>query len=130
MIRIITLEDKNIKGIIDYEKVKDILTTNVFNCLVGYFIDNKIIGYVMYMQLYEDIDINDVYIDEPYRNRGIAYNLIRYIIDNNEFNNISLEVNMTNEPAINLYKKVGFKVASIRTGYYKGIDGLLMVRSK
>ena len=40
--------------------------------------------------------------------------------------NITLEVNKTNEIAIGLYKSIGFSVVATRKGYYEGSDGYLM----
>lgn len=43
-------------------------------------------------------------------------------------NHLTLEVRVTNEKAINLYKKAGFEEAGIRPGYYEesGEDALIM----
>ena len=40
--------------------------------------------------------------------------------------NITLEVRMSNEIAINLYKKFGFREVAIRRYYYGDEDGILM----
>ena len=72
-----------------------------------YFI--KDIGYVIIRKLYEHLDITDVYIEESSRRQGYAYKLLKYIIDNNKDYKIMLDVNEINTPAINLYKKLGFK---------------------
>ena len=42
--------------------------------------------------------------------------------------NITLEVKIDNNAAINLYKKYNFVEKAIRKGYYNGIDGILMER--
>ena len=42
--------------------------------------------------------------------------------------NITLEVRISNLSAINLYKKYGFVVASLRHNYYGDEDAYLMVR--
>ena len=39
---------------------------------------------------------------------------------------ITLEVRMSNEIAINLYKKFGFREVAIRRYYYGDEDGILM----
>ena len=43
---------------------------------------------------------------------------------------ITLEVNINNTIALNLYKKFNFKEVAIRKGYYNGIDAILMERNK
>ena len=67
-------------------------------------------------------------IDE-YQNKKIATKLLEYMFNDlksHDVESITLEVKITNEKAINLYKKFGFTKIGIRKGYYKGIDGILM----
>ena len=78
--------------------------------------------------MYERMEINYIFVKEEYRKNNIGYELIKYMIDNNEFDNITLEVNVNNDCAINLYKKHGFEIIGIREKYYNGIDGYLMER--
>ena len=40
--------------------------------------------------------------------------------------NITLEVRVSNIPAINLYKKFGFREVALRKYYYGDEDGILM----
>ena len=40
--------------------------------------------------------------------------------------NITLEVSIQNQNAMNLYEKFGFEKKAIREKYYQGIDGILM----
>lgn len=90
-------------------------------------IKNK--GYIKYNDLYETIDIVDVFVEEEYRNQKVGSNLLEMLIKiakkNNKIN-ITLEVSKENKIAIKLYKKYNFKEVAIRKGYYKGIDGILM----
>ena len=118
------------------KKIKDIdyinnlsnykVTLNNFNKVIGYYFDNKIIGFLDYSVMYEKIEINYIFVINEYRRKGIAYNLIKYVIDNYDFENITLEVNINNISAINLYKKLGFNIIGIRKKYYNGVDGYLM----
>ena len=118
------------------KKIKDIdyinnlsnykVTLNNFNKVIGYYFDNKIVGFLDYSVMYEKIEINYIFVIEEYRKKGIAYNLIKYVIDNYDFENITLEVNINNISAINLYKKLGFNIIGIRKKYYNGVDGYLM----
>ena len=93
-----------------------------------YFI--KDIGYVVIRKLYEHLDITDVFINEDKRRQGNAYKILKYIIDNNQDYKIMLEVNEINTPAINLYKKLGFKKISERENYYKDKKALIMEYNK
>lgn len=102
------------------------VTLNPFNKIIGYYINDLLVAFLDYSVMYEKIEINYIFVVNEYRRKNIAYNLIKYVIDNYEFDNITLEVNINNINAINLYKKLGFKVISIRKNYYDGIDGYLM----
>ena len=118
------------------KKIKDIdyinnlsnykVTLNNFNKVIGYYFDNEIVGFLDYSVMYEKIEINYIFVINEYRRKSIAYNLIKYVVDNYDFENITLEVNVNNVSAINLYKKLGFKIIGIRKKYYDGIDGYLM----
>lgn len=102
------------------------VTLNPFNKIIGYYINDLLVAFLDYSVMYEKIEINYIFVVNEYRRKNIAYNLIKYVIDNYKFDNITLEVNINNINAINLYKKLGFKVISIRKNYYDGIDGYLM----
>lgn len=106
------------------------ITLNPFNKILVYIEDNEILGFIDYSKMYENMEINYIYVIEQYRNKGIASKLLEYIIDNNDFLNITLEVNINNINAIKLYEKYNFKTVSIRKGYYNGVDAYLMERRK
>ena len=91
--------------------------------------NNKVIGFIIFAIIYDRGELIDLYINESYRNKGLAKNLLNIMLDNSkECNNISLEVRVDNISAYNLYLNFGFKVVSKRERYYKGIDGYLMVK--
>ena len=59
------------------------------------------------------IVIDNIVIDENYRNNGYGEKLLSYIIEyakNGKYNDIVLNVYRFNENAIKLYKKKGFKI--------------------
>ena len=89
--------------------------------------EDKVLGYLYYSDIYERIEINQIEVDESHRNKKIGSKLLSYLIDNNK-KDITLEVKETNDIAIKLYKKYGFKEVAKREKYYQGIDGILMER--
>ena len=118
---------KEIKDIDFINSLSDYkVTLNSFSNVIGYYINDKIIGYLDYSVMYEKIEINYIFVIDEYRRKGFAYSLIKYVIDKYNFENITLEVNVNNVSAINLYKKLGFKIVGTRKKYYDGIDGYLM----
>ena len=69
----------------------------------------------------------------PYRRKGIGSKLleetIRVMREVYKTDSIYLEVRVTNEPAIRLYEKFGFRKARIVKGYYAdGEDAFIMVK--
>lgn len=90
---------------------------------------NDIIGFIIYSIIYERSEIIDIIIDPKKRHNGYGFKLLNYAIDiinKNNCENITLEVNSLNVAAINLYKKLGFKIVATRKKYYNGNDGFLM----
>ncbi len=68
-----------------------------------------------------------------YRRRGIATKLLeaalRTLRDEYGAREVYLEVRVSNEPAINLYKKMGFRIIHVIPRYYAdGEDAYLMAR--
>ena len=106
------------------------ITDNAFNKVLIYKLDNKIIGYLDYSVMYERGEINYIFVLKEYRNQKIGSKLLEYMINNTNLDEISLEVNKNNTNAIKLYQKYGFREVNIRKGYYDGVDGILMLRSR
>jgi ribosomal-protein-alanine N-acetyltransferase len=65
-----------------------------------------------------------------YRRKGVGEALVRRAMEGMRFYNVKqcfLEVRVTNTPAINLYKKLGFQVTRTIHGYYSdGEDAYVM----
>lgn len=93
-----------------------------------YVIDDKIIGFIIYSTIYENTEIIDIFVSKDYRNKNIGYKLLNKVLEENKNNNITLEVNVTNKIAINLYKKLNFEVVATRKEYYNGVDAYLMLK--
>ena len=106
------------------------ITDNAFNKVLIYKLDDKIIGYLDYSVMYERGEINYIFVLKEYRNQKIGSKLLEYMINNTNLDEISLEVNKNNTNAIKLYQKYGFREVNIRKGYYDGVDGILMLRSR
>ena len=66
-------------------------------------------------------------VDENYRRKKIATNLLNCLITNSKPNQkIYLEVSANNKNAIELYNKFNFNVVNIRKKYYKNVDAYVM----
>ena len=110
----------------NFDKLNNINELIENNNILGYYNDNKLVGMLIFNKLYETIDILYLIVDENYRRKHIASNLLEYLINNYEFYHIMLEVNINNINAINLYKKYNFKIINIRKKYYQNIDAYQM----
>ncbi len=89
--------------------------------------DNKIVGYIYVkllgaeaLEIQPSAMIDALYVEEDYRNKGIATSLIskakEYCRDN-KVNNITIRVFDKNEKAKNLYMKEGFNIDSLTLKY-------------
>lgn len=101
-------------------------TNPFFKCIV-YLVDNTIQGFLKYSLIYENLEIDYIYVSKEYRGRNIATEMIKHI-ENENVQNISLEVNETNKEAIKLYKKNGFVEKSVKKNYYGSASAILMVK--
>lgn len=110
--------------------LKSILNDKYTKILV-YENDNEIIGFLMYTELTDVVDILNIIVKKEYRNQTIASCLFDYMMDeiNCSVKLITLEVRKSNQPAINFYKKFGFEIINIRKQYYENEDAYLMGRS-
>lgn len=80
-------------------------------------IDGKVIGYVNTWTVYsiwskgKALTIDDLYIEESFRNNGIGERVMEYIFqfaEQNGYKRVQLHAELDNEKAHNLYKKLGF----------------------
>jgi len=110
----------------NFDKVNNIEEIINNNKILGYYLDKKLIGFIIYEQSYEVIDILYIVTDKIYRRKGIASKLIEYLINEKEFERIMLEVRCDNSNAIKLYKKFDFKIINIRKNYYENNDAYVM----
>ncbi|MCI5521253.1 MAG: GNAT family N-acetyltransferase [Tenericutes bacterium] len=125
-----TTEKELINSFLKYfnTKINDI---SKFSKYLIYSIDDKNIGFVDFSFIYDRIELNYIYVEKSYRNKNIASKLMDKLIEfaiDNKCINITLEVDESNDAAINLYKKYGFTIATIRKKYYGKNDGYLMIR--
>ncbi|MDD3187526.1 MAG: GNAT family N-acetyltransferase [Bacilli bacterium] len=87
------------------------------------------IGFIAYSIYYERAEIDYIYVKEEYRKKGYGTDLLKYVINKSkDLDNITLEVNVNNKSAINLYKNNNFEIAAKREKYYQNEDAYLMIR--
>lgn len=85
-------------------------------------IDEEIVGYCGAYAIYDEGDINQVAVMRQYRRCGIAKKLVSRMmedLDKAGYHVVTLEVRMSNEPAITLYKSMGFVNEGVRKNFYE-----------
>ncbi len=93
--------------------------------------DGNLVGYAGCWQILEEVHITNIAVSPDFRRKKIGERLLRKIIDDcyaNKAKYITLEVRVSNNAAIKLYEKYGFKSLGTRKGYYQNNneDALIM----
>jgi len=86
------------------------------------FISNEIIGYIIFWIIDDIAELHSIAIDEKYKRKGYAAELMRYMFDtvkSENVNEIFLEVRVSNKAAVSLYEKLEFIKINSRKNYYK-----------
>jgi ribosomal-protein-alanine N-acetyltransferase len=92
---------------------------------------NKLIGYILFWLLADEVDIHNVAVHTAFRRCGIGRALLEKVVGQAKDRGavrVTLEVRRSNINAQRLYKSIGFLTTGIRTGYYSdnGEDALAM----
>ena len=94
--------------------------------------EGEVVGYVLAIVKEATCHIISIAVKRAWRGRGLGERLMRRSLEECKSRGSSiavLEVSTDNIPAINLYKKLGFKVKKVLKGYYRGRkDAYYMVK--
>lgn len=116
----------------NFKKTNDLnkLLNDAYTKILVYENDKKLIGFLMYTELTDTVDILDIIVEEESRKKNIASCLLDYMFTElpSTIKLLTLEVRKSNVPAINLYEKFGFSVVNTRKNYYENEDAYLMGR--
>jgi ribosomal-protein-alanine N-acetyltransferase len=106
----------------------------IYNDLSRYYmalLNGKRAGYIGSWLTIPNAEILNLFVEEKYRGNGIGRELIKHVIsvcEDNNIEHITLEVRVSNIRAQNLYKDLGFEIATTRKQYYEnGEDAYLMM---
>lgn len=117
----------------DQQTITELLSQDI-NKLLIVIKDQKVVGYCLYQQLFEQGEIFRIATHPDHQRQGIAAQLLARLFEllkQQGVLSVLLEVRADNEPAIALYKHYGFKIIHIRKKYYQAahqaaMDALIM----
>lgn len=72
------------------------------------YVEKNVVGCLLVVSKENEVMLDEIYLDEKYRNLGIGSNIIRKVIAKNK--NVYLWVYKANTRAISLYRKLGFQI--------------------
>lgn len=84
--------------------------------------DGNVAGCCGYTNVCHEANIDNVVVAEKYRNQGIAQAMLKELIARGEADQVeafTLEVRVSNAPAIHIYEKFGFCSEGIRPRFYE-----------
>lgn len=126
--------EENIEEEFDKFWNKEVLKSELDNPASSYIValdENKnVVGYAGIWQPLEEAHITNIVTKKDKRQNKIGTKMIEKLIDmakERKLNDITLEVNINNLPAINLYKKYQFKEVGLRKKYYNNIDDAIIM---
>ena len=102
---------------------------SLYQCVIND--EGKCVGYMGVWKIIDEAHITNISIHPDYQNKKLAHRLILSAIDEcykEKIKYITLEVRVSNEKAIHLYEKFGFKSLGLRKKYYQdnNEDALIM----
>lgn len=95
----------------EINKINNYVTNEVPILINDYYnivVDNKTIGCLLLTKKDDGKLLDEIYLEEEYRNRGIGTSILKEVISSNDI--VYLWVYKENIQAISLYKKLGFIV--------------------
>lgn len=109
----------------------DEMSNNLAKYYVAKTTDGQLVGYAGTWHIIDEGHITTIAVKNKYLRNHIGEKIIQAIIDDCYKNNIkylTLEVRVSNTPAIKLYEKYGFQSLGTRKGYYQdnNEDALIM----
>jgi len=93
--------------------------------------NGNVLGYAGMWKILDEGHITNIAVLEEFRKNGIATLMINYLFElakESRVKSFTLEVRSTNDAAIRLYERFGFKRCGVRKGYYEDTkdDAIIM----
>ena len=107
--------------------------TNPLSCWLVALEGDRVAGYVGSQTVLDETDMMNIAVHPDFRRRGIAQALVEALIrelSERGSHKLTLEVRVSNENAISLYKKLGFVQVGLRKNYYRNPKEDAMILGK
>jgi len=98
-----------------------LISNDTYTCLIARISTSKPVGFILYRNVLDEAEIITIATSSSARRSGVGRKLLQASIRNLQFARAKkyfLEVDETNQPAVNLYKKHAFQIVGKREGYY------------
>lgn len=82
---------------------------NSTNTFFGYFVNGELAGVIEVEHTYKHVDINSLVVHPLFFRQGIGRKLLEFTFKEYQNTSFIVETGIQNHPAVELYKKVGFK---------------------
>jgi len=95
----------------EMDRINNYVNNNVLQLIGNYcniVVDDKVIGCLLLTDQDDGKLLDEIYLEEEYRNKGIGTDIIKKVIYDNDI--VYLWVYKENKRAVSLYKKLGFNV--------------------
>ena len=121
-----------LKGGWNIEQFRYELLENPFSNLLVFEENQMIIGYIDWWITYEQAQLANIAVCPTNRKQGVGQQLLNKALQKaieEECENMTLEVRVSNERAIQFYEKNGFITVNTRKNYYEdGENAYLMIK--
>ena len=93
--------------------------------------EDILVGYICFWLLHGEAHLLNIAVKPDYRRMGLGTHLMQFLIDfcrTKKVKTLTLDVRSSNHPAIEMYRKMGFRKEGLRPHYYadNGEDALIM----
>ena len=93
----------------------------------------RVIGFICFRNVIEESELLDIAVHPDYRRRGIGKKLMQFYIDFSRrrgIHTLYLEVNASNQSAIQLYQGFTYEVSGVRKKFYQGKSDALLMKKR
>lgn len=87
----------------------------------------QVVGYAVASHTFDQADVQNIVVDHCFRGQSLGRKLLQALMADlvdRGVETVFLEVRLSNQVAVNLYRSMGFECIQKRRGYYPGVGGV------